>query len=142
MIKVVGVGTARAGWQAGIALGRLVKSGVVEKVFHSNEAKAAWGHSYQITFKGLGALGVVAPDDDEDEDDPFMKAFTALRELMPKLVNTRRRVSPTFINSADNREVLRLGVAGGWLQMTITATPDGVEWLAGQGEATGKAGEV
>jgi hypothetical protein len=142
MIRAVGAGKGRAGWQASIQLGLLVKRGYVVVVSKDPEAKAAWGHRYKLTSDGLWHAGApvhgrnqpVALDDDYDEEADIVKwekTVTGSMSIAERMERGARRVgvSPAFINDADNREVLRFMVAARYVKMTLALTPEGVEWL-------------
>ena len=120
MVQVIGgPSSPKAGWQASIALSRLIKAGVVEETFHDDGAKASWGHNYAVSSKGLNALGVDAVDE-----------YDLVRAFIGRIGDRRVRISPAFINDPANRAMLRLGVATRWLDMAVSVTSAGVEWAA------------
>lgn len=121
MVGVVGGPTKKqAGWQASMALTRLVSAGMVDRL-RTPHSTVAWGHSYNISGKGLAELGV-----DEDADIMRLKAF------VQRLSDRRVRISPAFINDPTNRAMLRLGVAGKWLQMVVSAGPMAAHLMEGE----------
>jgi hypothetical protein len=120
MIEVIGgPNKPKPGWQASIAFNRLIKSGMVKRVVEVPDARASWGHVYQITNQGLAGLGV----GEEDPDLDLQRAGKLARRLRDKPV----RITSKFINDPNNREALRLAVGLGWVQLVASLTPEGVE---------------
>lgn len=57
MIQVIGGPTMpKAAWQASLALGRLVKSEVVDVIAEGNPGERSWGNTYQINAVGLALM--------------------------------------------------------------------------------------
>jgi hypothetical protein len=137
----------RVGWVASTHLGRLVKSGAVTLVTKNPEAKAAWGHTYQLSQVGLdyvGHSGDVDQDEGEYDEskDPFTLAMNEAKDMMSKMVlGKRHKVSRKtgLINPDAERpfrwEGLRIAMVSGWVELTVSITPQGQEWLAEQSES-------
>lgn len=129
-----------AGWtysQAKTALQMLREEGFLKVVKPGKAGKAKWV-AYQ-TFWFSDAALEWWESREADEVKAIEAKYESLDQLARRVGDRRVKIGTKYLDETDLRKVLRLGMASGFLKVTLELTADGLEWLSGRDDVEGKA---